>query len=167
MQNHFELFQLPQAFELNLEQLDQAYREVQNRVHPDKFVNATEAEQRVAMQWSTQANEAYQVLKQTLRRARYLCELQGLDLGIESNTQMPGSFLMQQMEWREQFAEARANQDEAQMLALEHEVRQHLKQLLANLHALFIAEAWQEIVAQVRMGLFLEKFLADIAAQLD
>lgn len=167
MQNHFELFQLPQAFELNLEQLDQAYREVQNRVHPDKFVNATEAEQRVAMQWSTQANEAYQVLKQTLRRARYLCELQGLDLGIESNTQMPGSFLMQQMEWREQFAEARANQDEAQMLALEHEVRQHLKQLLANLNALFIAEAWQEIVAQVRMGLFLEKFLADIAAQLD
>lgn len=167
MQNHFDLFQLPQGYELNLEQLDQAYREVQNRVHPDKFVNASDAEQRVAMQWATRANEAYQVLKQPLKRARYLCELQGLDLGIESNTQMPASFLMQQMEWREQFAEARENHDEEQMLALEHEVRLHLKQLLIRLTALFAAVAWQDIVAQVRMGLFLEKFLADIAAQLD
>lgn len=167
MQNHFELFQLPLQFELDAERLDLAYREVQNRVHPDKFVNASETEQRVAMQWATRANEAYQTLKQPLKRARYLCELQQLDLGIESNTQMPMDFLMQQMSWREEFAEAKNQADETAMLALESHVRQHLRQLLQNLHTLFSGDNWSEIVAQVRMGLFLEKFLADIAAQLD
>lgn len=167
MQNHFELFQLPVQFELDAEHLDQAYREVQSRVHPDKFVNASETEQRVAMQWATRANEAYQTLKQPLKRARYLCELQQLDLGIESNTQMPMEFLMQQMEWREEFADAKSQADESAMLALEHRVRQHQRRLLEQLQTLFAGQDWSEIVAQVRMGLFLEKFLADIAAQLD
>jgi molecular chaperone HscB len=63
MQNHFELFQLPQQFAVDSAQLDRAYREVQNTVHPDKFVQASEAEKRVAMQWATHANEAYQTLK--------------------------------------------------------------------------------------------------------
>ncbi len=167
MQNHFELFQLPVQFELDAEHLDQAYREVQSRVHPDKFVNASETEQRVAMQWATRANEAYQTLKQPLKRARYLCELQQLDLGIESNTQMPMEFLMQQMEWREEFADAKSQADESAMLALEHRVRQHQRRLLEQLQTLFAGQDWSEIVAQVRMGLFLEKFLADIVAQLD
>jgi molecular chaperone HscB len=46
MQNHFELFQLPQQFAVDSAQLDRAYREVQNTVHPDKFVQASEAEKR-------------------------------------------------------------------------------------------------------------------------
>ena len=58
MQNHFELFHLPQCFTVDMEALDKAYREVQSRVHPDKFINASDSEKRVAMQWATRANEA-------------------------------------------------------------------------------------------------------------
>ena len=72
MQNHFELFQLPQQFTLDANALDGAYHEVQNRVHPDKFINATDAEKRVAMHWATRANEAYQTLKDVLKRAASL-----------------------------------------------------------------------------------------------
>ncbi len=86
MQNHFELFHLPQQFAVDAQALDSAYRDVQNRVHPDKFVNATDAEKRVAMQWATRANEAYQTLKHPQKRAQYLCELNGVDLQTESNT---------------------------------------------------------------------------------
>ena len=50
MQNHFALFNLPAEFALDSVQLDAAYREVQNKVHPDKFVSAPDAEKRVAMQ---------------------------------------------------------------------------------------------------------------------
>lgn len=111
MQNHFDLFQLPQQFTLDARALDGAYREVQSRVHPDKFVNATDAEKRVAMQWATRANEAYQTLKDSLKRAAYLCELHGIDLQTESNTSMPVAFLMQQMEWREALDDAASVQD--------------------------------------------------------
>jgi molecular chaperone HscB len=106
MQNHFDLFNLPPRFAVDAGALDSAYRDVQSRVHPDRFVNATDAEKRVAMQWATRANEAYQTLKNPLARARYLCELNGVDLQTESNTAMPPSFLMQQMEWRERLEEA-------------------------------------------------------------
>ena len=56
MQNHYDLFQLPQQFTVDGAALDSAYREVQGRVHPDRFVNAPDAEKRVAMQWATRAN---------------------------------------------------------------------------------------------------------------
>ena len=52
MQNHFELFHLPQRFAIDLKALDGAYHSVQNQVHPDKFAHASDAEKRVAMQLS-------------------------------------------------------------------------------------------------------------------
>ena len=42
MQNHFDLFQLPATFTMDMGALDAAYRDVQGRVHPDRFINATE-----------------------------------------------------------------------------------------------------------------------------
>ena len=82
MEDHFALFQLKPVFAIDAAQLDAAYRELQARVHPDKFAAATDAEKRVAMQWATRANEAYQTLKHPLKRASYLCEMHGVDLGI-------------------------------------------------------------------------------------
>lgn len=164
MQNHFELFQLPQQFSLDMGQLDTAYREVQNKVHPDKFVQASEAEKRVAMQWATRANEAYQTLKKPLKRARYLCELKGVDLQTESNTAMPGAFLMQQMEWREAFDEARQSGNAADILRLERELNSALRaQLLSVGQALDLGD-YQQAALQIRACMFLEKFIADIAA---
>ena len=127
MQNHFDLFHLPQRFVIDTAALDVAYHEVQNQVHPDKFTNATDAEKRVAMQWATRANEAYQTLKSPFKRAAYLCELNGIDLQTESNTAMPRDFLMQQMEWREALGDARASKDLAALEALALEVERERK----------------------------------------
>ena len=77
MPNYFELFNLPVQFAIDRNSLDNAYREIQNLVHPDRFVTATEAEKRTAMQWATMANDAYQILRDPLRRSIYLCELNG------------------------------------------------------------------------------------------
>src|SRR5690348_5123144 len=107
MQNHFELFHLPVQFDLDMAQLDSAFREVQGQVHPDKFVGTSSTEQRVAMQWATRANEGYQTLKNPLKRATYLCELHGVSLKTETDTAMPVEFLMQQMEWREALGESK------------------------------------------------------------
>ena len=62
-QDHFSLFGLPKAYVLDAVALERAYREIQARIHPDKFVNAGEAEKRASMQWSTRVNEAYRMLK--------------------------------------------------------------------------------------------------------
>jgi molecular chaperone HscB len=105
--DHFSLFGLPARFGIDSAQLEQAWRAVAARVHPDRYATASAAERRVAMQWSARANEAYRQLRDPLLRARYLCEQANVDLQTESNTSMDTEFLMQQMAWREMLDEVR------------------------------------------------------------
>jgi len=108
---HFELFGLPQSFDVDLELLDRNYRELQRSMHPDRFVNASDQERRVSMQQATQINEGYLVLKDPLKRGRYLLELDGREHDDERNTTRDTEFLMEQMELREALADVRASDD--------------------------------------------------------
>lgn len=164
MQNHFELFNLPQRFTIETEALDKAYREVQNRVHPDKFINATDAEKRVAMQWATRANEAYQTLKNPFKRAAYLCELNGIDLQTESNTAMPREFLMQQMEWREALEDAKAARDIDALESVEADLRAVRKSELEQIGKLLDTSDFESAAKGVRQLMFLEKFGNEVHA---
>jgi molecular chaperone HscB len=164
MQNHFDLFQLPERYTIDLAALDAAYRDVQGQVHPDRFVNATDAEKRVAMQWATRANEAYQTLKNPQKRARYLCELNGVDLQTESNTAMPMDFLMQQMAWRETLGEARADKDVAALEALDEQVKKERKTQLVSIGALIDAGDYEHAGQGVRALMFLDKMTQEIEA---
>lgn len=158
MQNHFELFHLPARFDVDLVALDQAYRDVQNQVHPDKFAHASDAEKRVAMQWATRANEAYQTLKNPLKRAIYLCELHGVDLQIESNTAMPGAFLMQQMEWREALDEAKEAKDVGALERLHAELTSARGKELDRVGEMLDAGDFGQAGQRVRQLMFLERF---------
>lgn len=163
MQNHFDLFQLSQRFAIDMSALEKAYHEVQNRVHPDRFAHASDAEKRVAMQWATRANEAYQTLKSPFKRAAYLCELNGVDLQIESNTAMPPSFLMQQMEWRETLDDAKAAKDADALEQLEKELRAACKAEVARIGELLDAGDFDQAAQRVRQLMFLERFGDEIA----
>lgn len=163
MQNHFELFQLPQQFAIDPDQLDKAYREVQSRVHPDRFANASDAEKRVAMQWATRANEAYQTLKSPFKRAAYLCELNGVDLQTESNTAMPRAFLMQQMEWREELEEAKALKDIDLLDDLNRKLKAEREAQVAQVGRLLDAKDFTAAAEAVRQLMFLERFAGEIS----
>jgi molecular chaperone HscB len=86
--------------------LERGYREIQSRIHPDRFAASGEAERRASMQWTTRVNEAYRTLKSPVQRAKYLLEKNGVDVAFETNTQMPAEFLVRQLELREALAEA-------------------------------------------------------------
>lgn len=167
MQNHFELFNLPARFEIDLPSLDAAYREVQGKVHPDRFVNASDTEKRVAMQWATRANEAYQTLKNPLKRARYLVELNGIDLQTESNTAMPMDFLMQQMEWREALGDARAAKDAEALDELDAQLKSERKERLAKIGRDLDTARYEQAAQDVRALMFLEKMGQEIGAVFD
>src|SRR5450830_1373424 len=157
MQNHFALFQLPQRFAVDQTALEKAYHGVQNQAHPDKFANATGAEKRVAMQWATRANEAYQTLKNPLKRASYLCELNGVDLQTESNTSMPPAFLMQQMEWREELDDARAGKNIDALEQLDGALRSAKKDTVARIETPLEGDGFTARVQRVGQLMFLGK----------
>jgi molecular chaperone HscB len=162
-QTHFALFGLPQAYALDRNQLDAAYRELQNTVHPDRFAAQPEAEQRVAMQWATQVNEAYQTLKHPVSRGVYLLKLQGIEALDASDTRMAPAFLMQQMEWREAIEEARAGKRADALDALSDDLRATYRRIETQLGDLIDAakdyEGAREAVRQLR---FMDKLIAEV-----
>ena len=110
-QNHFELFGLPVAFEIDAQQLAERYRELQRTVHPDRYANAGDRERRLSIQHAAQVNDAFQTLKSSLRRARYLLQLQGIEFDDEKETHLDPAFLMEQIELREALADVRTKAD--------------------------------------------------------
>ncbi len=115
--NYFELFGLPVTFDVDTDDLTLRYRDLQRRVHPDKFANASGQERRLSLQMTALVNEAFQTLKNPVRRGRYLLNLRGIDLGDETDTAMDPAFLMEQMELRENLDEVREADDPHKHLA--------------------------------------------------
>ena len=158
--NDFELFGVPERFAQDRAALDARWKELQKEAHPDKFAAQGVAAQRVAMQWSVRINEAYQRLKDPLRRAAYLCELHGAPIQAHDNTAMPPAFLRQQMEWREALEDASTS---AAVDALEDEVMQARKAGLARGEALIDQQGdYPAAAQQVRALMFIARFADDI-----
>ena len=161
----FTLFGLPQRFALDRNALDDCWRALQAKVHPDRFASDGASAQRLAMQWAVRVNEAYQRLKDPLKRGAYLCELRGVPVQADNNTAMPSAFLMQQMAWREDL-------DDAHGLA----AVERLDAAVATDEAVRLAELGRTLderadtaaaAQQVRALMFVARFRQDIDRRLE
>ena len=161
----FDLFALPAQQALDSSALDARWRLLQAEVHPDRFASGDAAAQRVAMQWVLRVNEAYQRLKDPVRRAGYLCALRGVPVDAERNTAMPPAFLMQQMAWREALDEAEGL-DEVERLS--QDVARTERDLLTRLTTCLDSDRDTAGAAtQVRALMFVQRFRQDIERRLD
>ena len=161
----FELFGVPSRFAQDGAALDAKWKALQREAHPDKFAAQGTAAQRVAMQWSVRINEAYQRLKDPLKRASYLCELHGAPINAESNTAMPGDFLMLQMAWREALDDAETV-EEIDEIALEAN-KYGCEQLLNIERLLDVDKDFSGAANRVRSLMFVERFVSDIETRID
>jgi molecular chaperone HscB len=161
----FALFAVPEQFRQDRALLDARWKELQRQAHPDRHAAQGAAAQRVAMQWSVRINEAYQRLKDPLRRAAYLCERRGAAIQAESNTAMPADFLMQQMAWREALDDAH---DTTALDDLETQLQAARHQALADIERL-LDEGCDPVGAaqRVRALMFIERFAHDVEARFD
>ena len=163
--NDFELFDVPVQFAQDRAQLDARWKALQREAHPDRFAAEGAAAQRIAMQWSVRINEAYQRLKDPLKRAAYLCEMQGAPVQAENNTAMPPAFLMQQMEWRESLDDTNSAETLQALAGVVAEEQRHIQQTLGDL--LDVAKDPAQAVGQVRALMFIERFTQEVNAKLD
>jgi molecular chaperone HscB len=160
----FELFGLPQRFAQERSEIDSRWKDLQREAHPDRFAGQGASAQRAALQWSVRINEAYQRLKDPLRRASYLCELLGAPINAENNTAMPPEFLVEQMEWREALDEAGT---EEELDELSERVLQRRREMLGSIQQLLDLEGDAPAAAQqVRALMFIERFAGDVESRL-
>lgn len=130
--DHFAVLGVPRRFQIDMASLEQRYLELASEVHPDRFAGADSGERRRAMERSSVVNEAYRTLRDPVKRAEYLCKLDGIDLDSSDPEhgapQMGQEFLMDMIERRETLAERRA-QGPAELDAYRNEVEDEMEEV--------------------------------------
>jgi molecular chaperone HscB len=161
----FELFATERRFAQSRAALDARWKALQAEVHPDRFAAEGPAARRVALQWAMRVNEAYERLKDPLKRAAYLCELNGAKVSAEENTAMPPGFLVQQLEWREALDAA---DSKSAIDALAIDVGAQRQAALARLETLLdVDRDYPRAAQEVRVLMFIERFVHDVERRLD
>ncbi|MCE7566760.1 co-chaperone HscB [Aliivibrio fischeri] len=161
--NHFELFGLPNQFELDGGLLSLQFRELQKRFHPDNFATSSERDRLLSIQKAAQINDAYQTLKNPVSRAEYILSEQGHDIRGEQTTMQDPMFLMQQMELREELESLPSSSDpESALFDFAENVTAMRKSQLVQLQELLRNEAWIEAAQSVRKLKFIEKLNQEV-----
>lgn len=142
--DHFARLNLPVSYELTRADLERQYFGLQRYFHPDRFAAKSTREKNYSLQHATSLNEAYEILKSSLKRAEYLLQLKGYPV------QPPGQetiadpeLLMEAMEMREELADA-ANATAIDVIVhrVEHQI-EHIEQALA---AGFVQERFNDCI---------------------
>jgi len=110
-QTYFELFGLDPVFDIDHGRLHTEQQRLLASYHPDRYVTASDLDKRVSMQVTSWINQAYEILRDPVKRARYLLEISGVTLPDESTTTSDTAFLMEQIELREEVEACRHSED--------------------------------------------------------
>ena len=110
--DHYARLSLEPGFDIDESALEQGYFAMQCQLHPDRFATKSAQERALSMQQATSLNEAYETLKDPLRRADYLCHLMGAGVFTEGCDLVTDTeLLMESMEMREALADAETLED--------------------------------------------------------
>ncbi len=104
--DHFIRLGLPVTFDIDGAALDRAYFARQRQFHPDRFARRSAREGAIAESRSVSLNEAYETLRDPLRRAAYLLALAGHPIVGDGATIDDPELLAEVMDAREALAEA-------------------------------------------------------------
>jgi len=120
--DYFAVFHLPQKLHLDAAALEKQFYALSRRLHPDRFVTRSAAEQEEALRHSSLLNDAYRTLRDPFLRTQHLLALQGVELeeqskaatdaarssGAEKKQAVPPELLEEVFELNMQLTEMRA-----------------------------------------------------------
>jgi molecular chaperone HscB len=105
--DYFALFSLPRKLQITGDTLEQKFLQLSWKLHPDNFVNSSEAERESTLQRSSALNDAYRVLRDPVGRVEYLLSLEGARIEGEKKQQAPPELLEEVFELNESLDELR------------------------------------------------------------
>ena len=151
--NHFALFNLPVALDIDLANLKTHFLNLQQQYHPDKAEDKNQA-----LIQSSEINHAYKILTQVDSRAAYLLSLKKQDHHLDQSIN-DFEFLQSALEIREQLEETQSSDE---LNSLKREVQQWIDGLVREFKIDYNDEDWAEARDVVRKLRFFVKVMADI-----
>jgi molecular chaperone HscB len=109
--DYFAFFGLPQKLTIDLADLEQRFHSLSWKLHPDNFVRASEDEQQLSLDRSSQLNDAYRTLREPVARVEYLLGLAGMRKEGQKKQQAPPELLEEVFELNESLDELRDARD--------------------------------------------------------
>jgi len=106
--DYFTMFGLPRKLRIDPADLEQRFHQLSWKLHPDKFVQATEYERQLSLDRSSQLNDAYRTLRDPIRRVEYLLGQEGMRKEGQNKQQAPPELLEEVFELNESLDELRA-----------------------------------------------------------
>ena len=161
--NYFELFDIPVCLQADRSSLAKKYFELQKQHHPDFFTQASEDEQKEALEKSSLVNKALKVLQQPDKTIQYVLQLKGL-LTENEKYELPPGFLMEMMELNEKLVEEDPGTFKQEVTGLEHELFEEVKDIIENYNDDTIST---EKLLQVKEYYFKKKYLHRILDRMD
>jgi len=144
---YFELMGSSTAFDIDTTQLNEKYKELQWKLHPDRFSDVSEEEKKISEEQSSKVNEAYNTLLKPLSRGIYLLNLNGEHITEDEATSTDAEFLAVIME---QYEEIAFSSDEKKVKAIQAENKESLEKCIQDISSAFakgdILTARQEVI---------------------
>ena len=163
-QDYFELFGLNPVFDIDPASLHAAQQRLQASHHPDRYVGSNEQDKRLSVQIASRVNQAYETLRDPVKRSRYLLEINGATLPDDSATTADTEFLMEQIELREAVEACRQGEDAlARSEAIESRLEQRSMELAREFVERFDGGRLDEAIESSRKMQFVQR----IQQQLD
>lgn len=158
--NHFLRFGLKPSFDIDNDWLDQHYFEMQRDLHPDRFATRSDREKSLSQQQATAINDAYETLKEPLRRADYLVDLLSLNFLPEGcNLVNDQALLMESMELRQSLEDCETKE---QVNILSHRAQNEIKGCIEKLSKLFKDDDIEGACRYKTRLRYLEKLIEEI-----
>ena len=146
------------VFDIDCSRLHAEQQRLQAIYHPDRYVSASEREQRVSVQVAAWVNQAYETLLDPVKRSRYLLEINGVNIPDDSTTTSDTEFLMEQIEFREQVESCRQAEDGLQRCdEIETRLAQRAGELATEFVSHFETSEYDEAITSSRKMQFVQR----------
>lgn len=105
--DYFAFFALPQKLQIDEGALEQRFHQLSWKLHPDNFVRASEYERNLALERSSELNDAFRTLCDPISRVEYLLLRAGVRKEGTTKQQAPPELLEEVFELNESLDELR------------------------------------------------------------
>lgn len=142
-QNLFEYMGIPVSFDIEESALKKRFRELQSKIHPDKFMHASEHEREISDEHSRKLNESYKTLRDPYLRAKYLLKI----LREEEKCQdLDSDSLSELMEWNEKVENI---ENEEELSEEKRKLQEEINTLLTQLKECFAERNTKKVCSAI------------------